>query len=97
MENYKKVKMWATTVNLDKAIEELTNFRAKYPYYKLDETSKALLKLSSDLPKIINMITHQEKQNAMHREYIRVSRIADEAIVTGIASKFKINISEDNG
>lgn len=97
MKNYEAVAQWAATVNLDKAIDELTNFRAKYPWAKLDETQKTLLKLSTDLSKIVSIITHQEKQNAMHREFIRVSKLADEAIILGICSKFGIDISDVNG
>lgn len=93
MKNYEAVARWAATVNLDKAIDELANFRAKYPWAKLDETQRQLLKLSTDIPKIINIIKHQEKQNAIHREFIRVSKIADEAIIAGIASKFNIDIN----
>lgn len=90
MQNYEAVKQWASTVNLDKAVEELTNIRAKYPWLKLNETTKALLQMSSDLPKIVSIITHQEKQNAIHREFIRVSGIADAAIVKAIEAKFDL-------
>ena len=90
MENYQIVKQWAATVNIDKAVEELTNLRAKYPWLKLDETTKALLQLSADLPKIVSIITHQEKQNAIHREFIRVSGIADAAIITAIKAQYNL-------
>lgn len=93
MKNYEAVARWAATVNLDKAIDELVAFKAKYPWAKLDETQKQLLRLSADIPKILNIIKHQEKQNAIHREFIRVNKIADEAIIQGIARKFDIDIN----
>lgn len=94
MKNYEAVAQWAATVNLDKAIDELSAFKKKYPWAKLDETQKTLLKLSTDLTKIVSIITHQEKQNAIHREFIRVSKIADEAIVNAVTSKFGINVDD---
>lgn len=93
MKNYEAVAMWAATVNLDKAISELTAFQAKYPWAKLPEITKQLLKMSADMPKIISIIKHQEKQNMIHREFVRVSKIADEAIVKGICEKFNIDIN----
>lgn len=97
MENYRLVARWAATVNLDKAIDELSKFKAKYPWAKLEETERQLLKLSGDIPKIINIIKHQEKQNAMHREFVRVNRLADEAIINAVAAKFGIDINDING
>lgn len=91
MKNYEAVAQWAATVNLDKAIDELTAFKARYPWAKLGETERQLLKLSADMPKIISIIKHQEKQNTIHREFVRVSKIADEAIVKAICVKFNID------
>ena len=93
MKNYEAVAQWAATVNLDKAIDELTNFRAKYPWARLDETQRMLLKISTDMPRIISIIKHQEKQNAIHREFIRVSRAADDAITTSIIEKYNIDLN----
>lgn len=90
MTNYEAVAQWAATVNFDKAIDELTKFRAKYPWARLDETEKALLKMSTDIGKIVGIVTHQEKQNAMHREFVRVNRLADEAIINAVKAKFDL-------
>jgi hypothetical protein len=45
-----------------------------------------------DLPKMENIVQLQEKQAAIHREFIRVSRIADEAIVHAVAAKAGITL-----
>lgn len=93
MKNYEAVAKWAATVNFDKAIDELTAFQAKYPWAKLPETTKQLLKISADMPRIINIIKHQEKQNAIHREFIRVSNLADDAITNAIIEKYNIDLN----
>lgn len=92
MKNYQAVEQWAATINADKAYDEISKLRLKYPWLKCDETYKAIVKLYTDLPKIINIIKLQEKQNAMHRQFIHVNKLADEAIVKAIAEKFKIEI-----
>jgi len=90
MENYQIVKQWAATVTIDDAVKELTDLKAKYPWLKCSVTVDTLLKLSSDLPKIVSIITHQEKQNAIHREFIRVSGAADAAIITAIKAQYNV-------
>lgn len=90
MENYKAVKQWAATVNIDEAINELVNIKQKYPWLKIPKIEQTLMQLSTDMPKIVNIITHQEKQNAIHREYIRVNGLADTAIAEAIKAKFNL-------
>lgn len=90
MQNYEAINQWAASVNLGKAIKELTNLKRKYPWLKCDETMSFLTKLQGDLPKIVNVIKLQEKQNNMHQEFIRVSQIADLAIVEAIQTRFNL-------
>lgn len=88
MKNYEAVRQWVVTVKVDEALKELETLKLKYPWLKCDKALETLQKLDGDLPKITNIILHQEKQNAFHREFIRVNKVADEAIVNAISSKF---------
>lgn len=90
MTNYESVRQWAITVKVDKALAEMQALKAKYPWLKCDHTIEKLMQLDADLPKMINIILHQEKQNAMHREYIRVNGLADTAIAEAIKAKFNL-------
>lgn len=90
MTNYESVRQWAVTVKVDEALFEMKALKAKYPWLKCDRTIDKLMQLDADLPKMINIILHQEKQNAMHREFIRVNKVADEAIVNAISAKFNL-------
>lgn len=90
MTNYESVRQWAVTVNVNEALKEMIDLKAKYPWLKCDKTITKLQKLDEDLPKMINIILHQEKQNAQHREYIRVNGLADTAIAEAIKSKFNL-------
>jgi hypothetical protein len=90
MENYQAVHQWAATVSVEKALEEIKTLKAKYNWLKCDETISTLEKMNADLPNIIKIIKLQEKQNAIHREFIRVNQIADEAIVKAVATKFDL-------
>lgn len=90
MTNYEAVRQWVVTVKVDEALKEMEVLKLKYPWLKCDKTIDTLRKLDGDLPKIQDIILHQEKQNSMHREFIRVNKIADEAIVTAIAEKFNL-------
>lgn len=92
MKNYQAVKQWASTVNLDDAVNEITALKAKYPWLKLDKTTATILKLSADLPKVVDIITHQDKQLAIEKEFIRVSGIADTAITNAIIAKFDLKV-----
>jgi hypothetical protein len=90
MKNYEAVQQWAAGVNMDKAYKEIIQLKQKYKWLPCEETLAFMMKLSDDLPKIIQIIKQQEKQNAIHREFVRVSKIADEAIVLGIKAKFNL-------
>lgn len=92
MRTNQAVKQWASTLQADKALEELKALKAKYPWLRCDKSMKALETINSDLPKLISIITHQDKQNAMHNEFVRVSKIADEAMYNAIVEKYKIEI-----
>jgi hypothetical protein len=90
MKNYEAVAQWAAGVNMDKAYKEITELKLRYSWLKCDETLAFMMKLSADLPKIINIIKHQEKQNSIHREFQRVSKIADSAIADALRVKFDL-------
>lgn len=90
MKNYEAVHQWAATVNLEKGLVELEGLKVKYPWLKCDEALEALHKMNKDLPDIIKIIKLQEKQNAMHREFVSVNQLADEAIVNAIKVKFDL-------
>lgn len=92
MRNYQAVKQWASTVQAEAALNELKALKAKYPWLKCDRSIQSLTTIVDDLPKIISIITHQDKHNAIHNEFIRVSKIADEAIINAVAAKFDIQI-----
>lgn len=99
MENYHLVSQWASSLKTDKAFKELQDFNLKYTWAKLSETTDFVSKMHEDLPRILHIIQLQEKQNAAlraanerHREYIRVSGLADECIINDIKEKFNIDI-----
>lgn len=99
MENYKLVSQWASSINADKALSELLDFKARYPWVKLPETTEFMGKMAEDLPIMLNIIKKQEHVNAALREenhrlneYIRVNRLADELIIDDLAKKFNIDI-----
>jgi hypothetical protein len=92
MRNYEAVEQWAAVVNADKAYNEITKLREKYPWLKCDESYNLIAKMYTDLPKIIQIIKSQEKQNAIHREFVRVNRIADDAIIHAVAAKAGITL-----
>lgn len=92
MKNYEMVAQWAATLNAEKAHREITALVLKYPWMKCPETLAFVDKMMVDLPKIANIVKHQEKQNMIHRKYIEVNNLADEAIVKAIASQYNIKI-----
>jgi hypothetical protein len=92
MKNYEAVNQWAATLSADKAYAEITALKAKYPWLKMDASIALITRMYTDLPKIANIIKMQEKQNAMHRKFVEVSRIADEAIVTALIEQYKIKL-----
>jgi hypothetical protein len=92
MTNYEAVKQWTATLNADKAYDEMVKLKAKYPWLKCDESFKIISRMYVDLPKMGNIVLLQEKQAAIQREFVRVSRIADEAIVHAVAAKAGIEL-----
>lgn len=90
MTNYEKVAQWAATLNADDALLEIELLRLRYPWLKCDQSFDFIKKMAEDLPKIAQIVRHQEKQNMIHRKFIEVSQIADEAIVNAIKSRFDI-------
>jgi hypothetical protein len=92
MTNYEAVRQWTATLNADKAYNEISELKKKYPWLKCDESFKLIAKMYTDLPKIANIIKLQEKQNAIHEKYIEVNQLADAAIVTAIASQYNIEL-----
>lgn len=92
MKNHQAVNQWIASVNPERAYDEIVRLRKKYPWLKCDETYGLLARLMIDLPKINEIIKQQEKQLAIHNEFIRVSQIADEAIVHAVAAKAGITL-----
>ena len=92
MRNYEQVAMWTATLNVNSALKELEGLKEKYPWLRCDESLQALKQLDADLPKIVDIIKMQEKQNAIHREYIAVNKLADTAIVDALIKKFNIEL-----
>jgi hypothetical protein len=88
MRNYQLLNQWAATVNAEKAYEELSAIKLKYPWLKCDKSLETLKKLSEDLPKMLQIIKLQEKQNAIHSRYIEVNKIADDAIIKAIVDQY---------
>lgn len=99
MENFYLVSQWASTLSADKAKEELENLRAKYAWLKCEESWLFVLTMAQDLPRVLNIIKLQEKQNAMLRYeneklhgYIKANNMADEVIIDDLQKKFNIEI-----
>jgi hypothetical protein len=92
MKNYEAVQQWAATLNADKAYSEISKLREKYPWLKCDESFELIAKMYTDLPKIANIIKHQEKQNAIHRMFVDVNKMADAAIIHAVAEKAGIQL-----
>lgn len=90
MTNYQKVAQWAATINAEKAKYELDVLKLKYPWLRCEESLKFVTQMYEDMPKILEIIKQQEKQNAMHRRFIEVSRLADEAIVKAVEARFSL-------
>ena len=86
------VAQWASTITAEPALKELQGLKAKYPWLRCDVALEALEKLSKDLPAIVNIIKLQEKQNAIHRKYIELNRIADTAIVEAMIKQYNIKL-----
>jgi hypothetical protein len=93
------VNQWASSINTDKALTEIVNLKAKYPWLKCPETLEFIKKMDEDLPKILNIIKMQEKQNAVLRRsdeitrgYIHANGLADEVILDDLKKKFNIDI-----
>lgn len=90
MQNYEMIAQWAATLKADKAHEELTRLKAKFPWLRCDESLAFLEQMKNDLPKITHIITLQEKQNLMHRKYVEVNQLADKAIVEAVQAKYNL-------
>ena len=103
MKNYQAVNQWLATVKVDQAHNEMTTLKLKYPWLKCDLTLALLTQLNEDLPKYGKIVQFQDAQIAILNkrleylhEFIRVSELADEAIVNAVAARFNINL-DDNG
>jgi hypothetical protein len=95
MQNYHLVRQWAANIKTEKAHNELNNLVLKYPWLKCSETLKFVSQMHDDLPRILNIIILQEKQNAILRheneklnDYIKVNRMADELLIDEIKAKY---------
>ena len=90
---------WAVAITADKSLKEIVDLKSKYPWLKCPETLEFIYKMSEDLPKILNIIKLQEKQNTVLKyenqklkDYIDVNRMADELILDEIREKYKIDL-----
>lgn len=92
MRNYELVNQWASTLNVDAALKELSDLKEKYTWLKCDQSLEALRKFSDDLPKIVTIIMHQEKQNAIHRQMHDVTTQADKAIIEAMIEQYQIKV-----
>lgn len=100
MENYNLVCQWAANIKTEKAYSELSNITLKYPWLKCSETVKLVTQMNEDLPRILNIIILQEKQNSVLRvenerlkDYIHANRLADELLLDEIKAKYpEVNI-----
>ena len=90
MKNYQLVEQWASTITAEAAYIELSAIKTKYPWLRCDKSLDTLKKLSVDLPKIVMIIKSQEKQNAVHRRYIELNGLADDAIISAIRDKYNL-------
>lgn len=93
------VSQWASTLNAEKAYTEIYELKGKHMWLKCPESIEFITKMAQDLPKILNIIKLQEKQNTILRhenqklnDYIRVNRMADELILDEIRDKYQIDI-----
>jgi hypothetical protein len=82
------VAQWAATLKADKALNELKTLKLRFPWLKCDESLAFLEQMAGDLPKISNIVKLQEKQNLIHRKYIEVNKLADEAIVAAVKEQY---------
>jgi hypothetical protein len=92
MKNYELVNKWTATLNIDAAVKEMRALKEKYPWLKCEQSLHALEKFQNDLPKIITVIQHQEKQNAIHRMMNDTTALADKAIIEAMISKYDIKL-----
>lgn len=99
MQNYHLVQQWASKISADPAFNELEGLRLKYPWLRCDQSFEFLSRMREDLPRILNIIKLQEKQNAVLRMkneknegYIKANGLADELILNDIKQKFNIEI-----
>jgi hypothetical protein len=90
MKNYELVEQWAATIQAEPAYNELLDLKVKYPWMKCEKSLETIKKLYNDLPKIMMIIKHQEKQNAIHRKYIEVNGLSDSAIIEAIVKQYKL-------
>lgn len=82
---------WLSTVDTQSGLLELQALKDKYQWLRCDKSLEFLTRMSKDLPMILKIIQHQEKQNAIHRKFIEVNQLADEAIVKAITYKFGLD------
>jgi hypothetical protein len=92
MRNYEAVRQWASTVNATKAYEEINKLKLKYPWLKCDESFLFIEKMDRDLPKILNIILLQEKQNTIQERVMQVNNMADAAIIKAVAERLNVQI-----
>lgn len=99
MENYQSVNQWAAGLNAEAAMKEIETLRLKHPWLRCEESFDFIKSMHEDLPKILNIIKLQEKQNAVLRHseeklrgYIQANKLADEVILDDIAKRFNIDL-----
>lgn len=93
-ETYEMVSQWASGLNANKAFDEITGLKLKYPWLKCDESLKFIEMMKKDLPSIVKIIRLQEMQNTYSELLINVNGYADEAIVKAAAVRLNISLDE---
>jgi hypothetical protein len=90
MKNYELVEQWMASTATEMAYNELLALKCKYTWLKCNNALEALRLISEDMPKIVLILKHQEKQNAIHRRYIELNGLADTAIIEAICKQYKL-------
>jgi hypothetical protein len=97
--NYHLTNQWASSLNADKAFKEILDLKAKYNWINCPESISFIARMHEDLPKILNIIKLQEKQNAVLKManeklngYIKANNLADELILDELRDKYQFDI-----
>lgn len=88
--NFPKVRKWATLIDVEKAHRELADFKAKFPWAKLEATTAAAERLKKDLPNVWRIIQYQEARCQIMAKFIEVSKYLDATLVEAIQKRYNV-------